>query len=457
MNILTINQNNFLKGMSLSDYSADKGFSPLSRGFEVDRSSQLGLLLPGRSLTDYSTGLSGNIITSCKYNAASTTPLYCLVTDSSNIYSTTLISPTHTLKDTATGKTFSANSSAYFYKNGLYITSSTDIYYDDTTFTVKDKTWWTTTKGRTALTSGVPHKIFEFNGVMYILNGNVIASWDGTTATDAAFTLPTGWIITDAEIDNDVIYLTAVKRVIDYSYYTETKIFVWNGISAINWLREVAVFTPGISAIKKVDQGFVFWAGKDMYFFDGYNYQWIRYVSQTPNFNQVAALNGNIYFSTYNGIASYNTRLKIFTHPVLCADTINAINVSYLDYIDIFSTLVSTSKMYRCSVNNYSGSVFYSNRYFLGNVRVRKIVYAFNSALATNSSYAVNILDESDASVYSNTISKALDGAKTLVVRNNLNVKLNTLQLKVSFDNAANSAIRFIQIFYEPSENYVGK
>lgn len=457
MQILTINQNNFLKGMSLSDYSGDKGFSPLSKGFEVDRSSQLGLLLPGRGLTDYSTSLSGNIMTVTKYNGTGTSPFYCLVTDSSKIFETTTSTPAHTLKDTATGKTFSANSSAYFYKNGLYITSSTDIYYDDTTWTIKDKTWWTTTKSKSALTSGVPHKIFEFNGVMYILNGNVIASWNGTTATDAAFTLPVGWIITDVEIDNDLIYLTAVKRVIDFNYYTETKIFVWNAISTTTWIREVAVFTPAITAIKKADQGFVFWAGKDMYFFDGYNYQWIRYVAQTPNFNQVVASNGNIYFVTLNGIASYNTRLKIYTHPILCADTIYAINDVYLDYIDIFATAVTTPKMYRCSANNYSGSVFYSNWYDLGNSRITKIVYGFSTVLTTGASYAVNFLDESGSSVYTNTISYALDGAKTLITRNQLDKKLSLFQLKVSFDNAANSPIRFIHIYYEPSENYVSK
>jgi len=37
MPILKIDQSNFLQGMSLSDYSGDKGFSPLSKGFEVDR------------------------------------------------------------------------------------------------------------------------------------------------------------------------------------------------------------------------------------------------------------------------------------------------------------------------------------------------------------------------------------------------------------------------------------
>lgn len=455
MNILKIDQSNFLQGMSLSDYSGDKGFSPLSKGFEVDRRSSLGLLTPGRALTEYSTNLSGNIIAKTKYKVSSGSFSYYLISDTAKIFETNASTPAHTLKDTATGKTFSAGiSSALVYQNGFYATSTNDIYYDDFSFTVKDLDWWTATKSKTALTADVPHKLFEFNGVMFGLNGNKILSWDGTTANDAAFTLPTGWIITDAETDNDVIYLTAVKNVNNLSYYTETKIFVWNGISTNNWLREVNVFTQAISAIIKADQGFIFWSGTDMYFFDGYNYQWIRYVEQIPNFNQVECFNGNVYFVAYQGIASYNTRLKIYTHPLYYAGNITSFGIAYIDYLDIFT---DSAKMYRGTTNNYSGSTFISNWYDLGNSVIRKIVFGFSGALSTNSTYAVNILDESTASMYSNTISNTLDGAKTLVIRPNLNIKLSLFQLRLAFNNATCNPLRFIHIYYDTSENYVGK
>lgn len=455
MNILKINQSNFLQGQSLSDYSGDKGFSPFSKGFEVDRRSSLGLLTPGRALTEYSTNISGNIIANTKYKTSGGYYSYYLISDTAKIFESNATTVSHVLKDTASGKTFTAGiTSALVYKDQLYITSTTDIYNDNFTFTVKDKTWWTTTKGKTALTSNVPHKLFEFNGIMFGLNGNKVFSWDGTTANDAALTLPAGWIITDAETDNDKIYLTTAKCVNDYAWYTETKILVWNGFSATTWEREVNVFTPAISAIVKADQGFIFWASRDMYFFDGYNYQWIRYVESSPNFNQVEVFGGNVLFVAYQGVASYNTRLKIYTHPLLYTGNILTIGVAFTDYIDIFT---DSAKMYRGTTNNYAGCTFYSNWYELGNAVIRKIVYGFASALATNSSYTINILDESTAAVYSDTISKTKDGAKTLVVRNNLNIKLNLAQLQMTFDNAANSSLRFIHIFYEPSENYVGK
>jgi len=455
MPFLQINNSDFLKGMSLTDYSGDKGFSPLSKGFEVDRTSKLGLLQAGRSLTDYSTNLDSPVIAKVKHYRSNTF-YYYLVCENSKIFETNAeITPSNTLKDTATGKAFAAGQShAYDYQNKLFITSTTDIYYDDFTFASPDKTWWTTTLGKTALTAGVPHKMFEFGEVLYILNGNIIASWDGTTATDAAFTLPTGWIITDAEIDNDIVYLTITKTVADYIKNTQTKIIVWNGVSSTTWLREVPVYTPSISAIKKADQGFIFFAGRSIYFFDGYNYQWLRNISNNPNFSQVISYNGNIYYADYQSIGAYNTRLKIFTYPVYYTGNISALDISYSDYLDVFTY---DNKMYRAMNNNYSGSTFLSNWYELGNVKIKKVVLGFNGALATNSTYTFTIYDEASTQKYTDTISKALDGAVSVVVRNNVNVDVCLAQFRLQFNNTANSAVRFIHIYYEPLENYVSK
>lgn len=454
MPVLQINNSNFLKGMSLTDYSGDKGFSPLSKGFEVDRTSRLGLLQAGRSLVDQSTNLDSPVVAKVKHLRSNTLYYYLVCANSKIFESGTGLSVTNTLKDTASGKTFSAGQSyAFDYKGKLYITSTTDIYYDDFTFATPDKTWWTTTKGKTALTAGVPHKMFEFGDVLYILNGNVIASWNGTTATDAAFTLPTGWIITDAEIDNDVIYLTIVKSVNDYATYTETKIIVWNGVSTTTYLREIPVYTPPISAIKKADTGFIFFAGRDIYFFDGYNYQWLRNITTVPNFNQITSFNGNVYFVDYQSVGAYNSRLKIFTYPIYYTGNITSLGISFLDYIDLFT---DDNKRYQARNNNYSGATFFSNWYELGNVKIKKIVFGLDGALATNSTYVFSIYNEAGTQVYSKTISKALDGAKSVIVKNNINKNVCLAQFRLAFNNAANSPLRFIHIYYDPLENYVG-
>lgn len=451
MKTITIDQSSFLKGSSLNNNINDKGFSPLSYGFEIDRGSNLGLLLPGRSLTEYSTGLDGSVVTKAKYK--STTLKYCLVCSNGKIYETDPLSPgTFTLKDTVSGVTFSGNSHAKIYKEGLFVTSETDIYYDDLTYAVKNKNWWTITQGRTALTSGVPHQQFEFGRKLFILNGNKIASWDGSTSKDAAFTLPTGWIITSAEVDNDIIYLTIVKSINDSSVFTETKILVWNGISQEDVLREIPVLTPAISVIKKADTGFVFWAGRGVYYFDGANYSWLRY-SNPQSINSVVGYEGKIYYCD-NGVSCYNSFLKAFSTPIYTSVGIGAIDIAYIDFIDIFT---STSKMLRGQTNNAYSQTFYSNTYDITSAIIRKIELALSSPLATNSQYTIRLYDETGNVASTQTISKAVDGAKSVIFRNNLSVKLNTLKLANTFDNAANTPIRYIKVYYDQSENYVGK
>jgi hypothetical protein len=466
MNIITINSNSFLSGTSLSDFYSNGGFSPNSVGFEVDRGSNLGVLLPGRSLTNYSTSgttLSGNVLTSINDG---NNGVYYLATSTGNIYQSVLYPVSHTLKDSTIG----TPSHSYIYKGFLFITTSTDIYYTDTGFTVKNKTWWTGTQGKTALTSGVPHKIIEFQGVMYITNGNKLASWDGSTSVNAALTLPTGWIITDAIVDNDTIYMAASFLSTNNDYAPKTKIFGWNTFTPATWQKEVDVFTGVITAMIKADvtgqrrSVILLFSGTGLYllseYYGTFTCNWIRNFNHLPNFNGVAIANGNVYFANNgHGIASYNTHFNTLTYPVYYASTIDAINIGYLDYIDIFT---DAANMYRADLNgsaNTPNATFYSNRYDLQNGKIRQIIIGFNAPLPTGSTYTLSIVDETGATAYSEVISNSNKGSVSVVVISNIAhaYPINIAQLKLAFNNSANVGINFIKIFFEPSEMYVNR
>jgi len=460
MNIITINANSFLKGFSLSDYYNNGGFSPKSLGFEIDRGDYLGSLLPGRSLLDKSTNLSGNVVASVKYYKAGSGFVYYLITDSGKVFltnNTDPINPTHTLLDTITGKTFSTRSSIYSYKNGIYISSDNDIYYDDSTFSIKDKTWWTTTKGKSALVTGVPHKIFEFDGKMYVTNGNKLVSWDGTTANESAFTLPTGWIITDVICDSENIYISATYQTNSQDYNSITKIYVWNSFTTITWQKEINIFTPPITAMVKANDSIYFFSGGNMYLLNGFydSVVWLRKCS-SPTFNQVIYYNGIIYFLEAYGLGAYNTRFKTFSHPILTSNNLYSINVALSDYFDLFS---DSAKMYRCIYSTATTPTFYSNWEDLQNGKVRKIIICFNGALPTNSQYTLDLFDETNTSVYHRVISRTTDGAVNTVTLQNIShpSPINLAQLALTFNSATNLGIRFIKIFYEPSEIYASK
>lgn len=457
MQILSIDKSHFLKGMSHS-IETDGGFSPQSVGIEVDRRGDvLGLMYPGRTAEEASTNIADDVYASFLYKASGANASYYSIGDKGKIYKTDVISEAHTLKDTDT-KTYDANSSVLVFNNDLFISSQTDIYRDDFTFTVKDNDWWTATKGKTALTTGVPHKLFEFSAVgMMITNGNKIASWDGTTAKDAAFSLPNGWIITDCLVDGAYIYICASYGSADYSINADTRIFVWDGISTYP-LREIIVDVSVITVIVKAEAGYIFFAGLDMFFFDGYNYSWIRYIGKCPNFNQVKSTNGKIYFVSYLGVACYNTRLKFFTYPIKWSDAnkvITCLNIGYTDFIDLWvNDLTSTvGKFYRC-VSNNSLNIFYSVIQNAGNILIRNVELITNQGLPTNATYTLKILDETRASIKDITFNET---GKIKIYKPAGDKLVSLFQIYLSFDHAACVPVKAIRIYYDPAERISNK
>ena len=248
MKVITIDRKNFLKGFSMTKWTNDGGFSPESKGFEVSRGSTRGLLHNGRQLNETSTNLADNVVALTKYISGQTFGYFALG-DAGKIYFTDP-SPTisHTVKGTESNKTYDSNSDIIVYNNKLFFTSTNDIGQADLDFNTIDENWWTTAKSKTALTAGVPHKLFIFNGVLYITNGNKIALHDGDadTQNDAKLTLPTGWIITDVEVFSNKIFITASYGTNDLTKSTPTMIFVWDGYSE-NWIKELPINEAAIS------------------------------------------------------------------------------------------------------------------------------------------------------------------------------------------------------------------
>ena len=127
------------------------------------------------------------------------------------------------------------------YGNKLLFSHDTDILIADNPFTNANENWWTTVAGGAALTSGEPHQmvVAGTTGLMTVLNGSVVASWDGTTAVDSAF-------------DTQDVDITLVSQVWTRNNFyfagnkpnatgrNEASIFIWNG-TATSWNNRVEV------------------------------------------------------------------------------------------------------------------------------------------------------------------------------------------------------------------------
>jgi hypothetical protein len=454
MRIITIDRRNFLRGMSSSQWTDEGGFSPQSKGFEISQTGLRGVLQNGRGLSEDSTNIADNVIAATKY-ASGSSFIYYALGSGGNIYTTDPTGTiTHTVKTTDSAKTYNSFSDIIVYGGNLYATSTTDILKSDLAFSSVDNDWWTATKSKSALTSGVPHKLFDFQGVMFITNGNKLAKWDDTTATDATLTLPTGWIITDAEIINNRIYLAACYGVNDTTKNTINKIFVWDGYS-ISWLSEIPIYEPTIAFLQQVNGLLYFFAGHSLFVSDGSSYQRVfnfPYETMAPNFHTKEVYDGVLYFKGYQGIIAYDTITKAASYPIYTTSTINVIIIGHVYYIDLYG---ETNKFWQCSTNN-AGQSFYSNWYDLGSPHyIRKIEVVFPDALTTGSTYDFSLYDEKE-SLHTQTISYALDGGikfKTYM----LNKLVNRFQLKITSTNSANKAIVAIRIYAEPSERHTTK
>lgn len=475
--LITIDREIFLSGMALSNYydnatlsnrwnwmaypnyNANPGYSPDSLGIETNYGgADLGLLQTGRVPVEYSNYLQNAIAASCYF-----TTYYYSVDYASHIYKTDNSSHIHTVQDTMS-KSTGDYSDIIVYQGKLFVTSNTDIYYTDLAFATKNNTWWTVTQGKTALQTsmsdgsgrGLTHFMFEFNGILYIVDGNMIHTWDGTTATYAYLTLPNNYLITDIEIDNNMIYLAINVNNI-YS-----KILVWDSITKTTWNSEYVVYAPNISAIVKAEQGFILFANNDLYYFDGNSYQWIRYIGATPSRNMVECLGGNIYFVNSNGIGCYNIRIKSLTQPIYYqyGSAISCLNISILGSIDFFAQPFigngyTNTKFYTC-YGLGACNTFYSIFYDVLSANIRRIEVMFATPLNDNADYTLQILDINGTVLHTQEITKTAEGA---IIKKNWRIdkKVDVFRVALSFNNSACNAIKHIKVFYDDSERFDNK
>lgn len=127
------------------------------------------------------------------------------------------------------------------YNGHLKYVYDTDIGDFDlgTTF---DDDWWTTVAGGSALTAGVPHQAIVAGtggGILSILNGSVVANWDGSTATNVAFnTKDTDIVLVSQAYNRNRFWFAGNKP--NASGRNQGFIFVWDGGSP-SWNYKIDV------------------------------------------------------------------------------------------------------------------------------------------------------------------------------------------------------------------------
>lgn len=448
MNSITINYNDFNKGVSVSDYLPNGGFSPKDKGHNLH--AVIGAL--SSQPTPIDNGACKDIIAWTNKQGGTDADIVALGIDTTNddgfIYSISSIG-VPTQKGTDSSKNYKKGiSDIVFYKGDYYATSDTDIAKINGALNSFDYTWWTTTKGKTALTSGVAHHLLVFEDILYITNGNKLISFDGTDIVEAALTIDQYYNITAFEEYQGLVYIAAQPLTGNSnSYHGLSKLYVWDGVDVDNWLRSFEV-EDYISALYVFNGTLLIFNNYYCGYFNGINVIKLFDISGMVFRGNITQYKERLYISTYRDIICYDGKKYYYFYYNSVDDAIEGIHCSKADNL-VFST---NGKLYLTYLNNYGGaSLWSSNRYLFGaNAYIRKVIVELASAVYSGTDISFTLSDHQGTSKTLGSINYAT-GDRGQIKEFKLDLNTYSVQARINF--IANCpAIRQITILYEPSE-----
>lgn len=343
-----IDQSDLIRGASSSMYAKDGGFSPESASMNLN--SLPGVLQPMASRTLVTSNLNGDIINSIP--AQNTFYRYFFTTNNRLEYmnSGTSITDSQAL----TGTLHRTYSDICQFGTGssdtdIFITTNTNIIKSTPSSGVpgaQDATWWTGTKGKTALVTGYWHGMIVYENAMWIADANFIHKWDGTTASYQALILPYNQAITAFGIDPGtgkmLIGVTEGQNA-QGSVPMVCKILVWDGTSN-KPLRSIPVdgmvtsFT-NLGGTVYVGYGtrFGYWNGGGITFLRKLDINWDNDFLIWKN--KITIINDKIYIAEGKKVLVYGSitpgKQKQFYYLFDCANPVSGffIDTSYINHI----------------------------------------------------------------------------------------------------------------------------
>lgn len=465
---LVIDARDFLKGASVSDYLSDGGFSPSSKG--VTLFNVPGLIKPGPGFAAVGT-IKDNGMLAIDVRRANTTPYGKMVSSDTgqNGYFYDVDTSSRTLKDSdVTGKNYIAGvTDLTIFQSQIFVSSSTDItFFSDEVWTGKDVTWWTTTKGKSALNSGAAHLFVQYAGVLYFSDGRYLHSWDGTTATEQALDLPQDYSITALTVYNNLIYIAA-ERYNDNltgTRFKNSKIFTWDGFSA-SFLDEFT-FAERIDCMVSLGGTLMMTTPTALGYFTGNSFSPIYPLAYQVKKHQVGVTSDRMYMAQGSAVMCFGSpikgKAKIISYPMnAVSGTNNGLALFYNPYIHISNG----DTLYQATDFNSAGdpsggtglSTFRGNKYFFSDFVKINYIIVETDVLQSGDSVALSYIDSAGNTKTIGTLSYALDGA---VYERRFNdngwVPTRLIQPIITW-NAGDTGFSRIIIDYDPAEHPTNK
>lgn len=460
MPVLTIDAKDWFRGMSTSDELADGGFSPLSKGINLYASP--GLLLPGKAPSNGTGDMQSGGVFAWSTISTSIAPGAgrALGNNGSShgkfYFISSLGAATLGVSDTA--RVYTANVSdliRYGNTNQQYSTSNQNVGLSNFDWSVNDFTWWTVTQGKTAMSGGVPHHFVQYGNTLYWTDGNLLHSWDGTTATYNCLDLPAGYVMTDITVYNNLIFISAAQfDPIGGGDSINNRLFTWDGFSD-SFIDEYPL-QERIDALIPFGGSLLVTTRRYVGYFTGSTLSPL-YALTTPVYKyQVAITYDRLYLLQGMDLLCYGnpviSKPKFFSYPLRNTVTMTGIN-SFVSGVIMYAGDTMSGSFSNVNGSDQTSSVFYGNKIPFGRLVNIRMIAVESEALASGSSITIDYLDDRAAGKTLDAYSFTNFGATT---KRDYDIfkKLPTFtyQQKVTFSATPNKGIRRIHVFYEATE-----
>lgn len=319
--------------------------------------------------------------------------------------------------------------------------------------------------GAAALVGGVPHPmIVGGNDFLYIANGALVSSFDGTTFVSADLDLPNDFEIQDIEWTSNRLWIAGNRIDVTGTNKNYGSIYIWDG-NAPSWEDEIII--GGRIGATFIQNGILFIFYQDVSDTGGYKLGYLegrqikdvaQYTGSLPNFGQVTQYKGFIAWVSSGEIwcwggGAFQLPTRLFQYADAGYATGGALASPFGDLLVSSDDGAGNRRLAKLSGYDVNSNWKTLTFDVTGNDRLGQIdkVKVYTEKLATGAREDIRAVDNKGTVVWaSQIISYTLDGAATYKEFNIASASFENFRLEGDRSNgSATNAVKIKKIIVE--------
>lgn len=401
-------------------------------------------------------------------SAPAAVAVYANASNDASFYSVNVSTGAMTLVGSAdTGRNYSKGvTDTVWYDGSFYTSSATDICKNSADLGTRDTTFWTGTKGQSALTDGIPHPLLVYESILYIADGRYLHKLDGSTVSTQVWDAPPDHVITAMVEYNGLMYIVAEP----YKNLTGTvhglaQMFSWDGLLE-SWYEQYFI-DYRVNALYVYKNRLYAWTNDFLGLWTGSELEPVYPVSNQVFKHQITATSDSMFYVDGRTLVRYGKPFsvalvrKFYNYMSSAALPFAGIMSASGDSMILTETHASASPNYFISDINTpdpagTRTLTFNSRYFFKPVRARGVVINCKP-LTAGQSIKVGYVDSNGDTKFAAAAATFDGGVATMVGRTTQGFDVLSTPPTRSMDPVViitgNPHIRSIDFLYEGSEN----